>query len=73
MTIECSWGTMNYLDEGDGPFGVLLHPLAAAGTLSRHLIDDLSAHYRVLAPDARGHAYRAQGCRVDRGGEGDPR
>ncbi|WP_426246475.1 alpha/beta fold hydrolase [Nocardioides sp. LHG3406-4] len=55
MRIETSWGTLSAIDEGSGPVVVLLHPLAQAGEVWRPLIDELSPHFRVLAPDARGH------------------
>ncbi len=53
--LDRPWGTMHYLEEGEGPLVVLLHPLAASGELWRRLIDELSTSHRVLAPDARGH------------------
>ncbi|WP_286249506.1 alpha/beta fold hydrolase [Streptomyces graminofaciens] len=55
MTLERPWGSLNYLDEGSGPLVVLLHPLAEAGELWRRWIDELTPHFRVVAPDARGH------------------
>lgn len=55
MKFERPWGTTHYLDEGDGPLVVLLHPLAEAGELWRTLMDELTPDFRVVAPDARGH------------------
>jgi 3-oxoadipate enol-lactonase len=43
------------IDEGSGPLVVLLHPLAMAGEFWRPMVEELSPHFRVLAPDARGH------------------
>ncbi|SMC47191.1 alpha/beta fold hydrolase [Kibdelosporangium aridum] len=43
------------IDEGSGQPIVLLHSLAQSGELWRPLIDLLTPHARVLAPDARGH------------------
>jgi 3-oxoadipate enol-lactonase len=55
MMLERPWGSLHYLDEGEGPLVVLLHPLAEAGELWRTLIDELTPRHRVVAPDARGH------------------
>ncbi|TFD56958.1 alpha/beta fold hydrolase [Cryobacterium sp. Hh7] len=55
MKIDTAWGTMNAIDEGDGPLVVLLHPLAQGAELWRPVIDRLSPQFRVVAPDARGH------------------
>jgi 3-oxoadipate enol-lactonase len=55
MSLARPWGELHYLDEGDGPLVVLLHPLAESGEIWRRLIDELTPRYRVVAPDARGH------------------
>jgi 3-oxoadipate enol-lactonase len=55
MKLDTAWGTLTAIDEGTGPLVVLLHPLAQAGEFWRPLVDELSADFRVLAPDARGH------------------
>ena len=55
MRLHTGWGTLSAIDEGSGPLVVLLHPLAQAGEFWRPLIDELAAHFHVLAPDARGH------------------
>lgn len=55
MMLRRPWGALHYLDEGAGPLVVLLHPLATACGVWRPLIDELTPHFRVVAPDARGH------------------
>ncbi|HWL98230.1 MAG TPA: alpha/beta fold hydrolase [Nocardioidaceae bacterium] len=55
MNLRRPWGQTHYLDDGDGPLVVCLHPLAASGQLWRPLIDELREEHRVVAPDARGH------------------
>lgn len=55
MRLTRPWGAVRYLDEGDGPLVVLLHPLAESGEIWRRLVDELRPRFRVVAPDARGH------------------
>jgi 3-oxoadipate enol-lactonase len=55
VKLKRPWGTTSYLDEGEGPIVLLLHPLAESGALWRTLLNELTPQYRVLAPDARGH------------------
>lgn len=59
MKLSRPWGDLHYLDEGEGPLVVLLHPLAVSGELWRPVIEELAADYRVVAPDARGHGSTA--------------
>ena len=55
MRLARPWGETQYIDEGEGPLVVLLHPLAEAGEIWRTLVNELTPTYRVVAPDARGH------------------
>ena len=55
MTVHRTRRGLSTLDEGSGRPVLLLHPLALGGEWWRPLVDHLSAHARVLAPDARGH------------------
>ena len=55
MMLQRPWGALHYLDEGSGPLVVLLHPLATSGGVWWQLIAELTAEFRVVAPDARGH------------------
>lgn len=55
MRRPMPWGEQTWVEQGDGPTLVLLHPLALAGEFWRPLIDEFSRAFRVVAPDARGH------------------
>lgn len=48
-------GRIAYRRRGSGPTVVLLHPLALSGQVWDPVVDQLAAHFDVLAPDARGH------------------
>lgn len=47
-------GNINYIDKGKGDVIVLLHGVPTSGWLYRHMIDELSKNYRVIAPDMLG-------------------
>jgi pimeloyl-ACP methyl ester carboxylesterase len=50
-TIKINGNNMHYVDEGDGEVIVMLHGNPDWSFYYRHLIKQLSAHYRVIAPD----------------------
>lgn len=47
--------TMAYRDIGDGPALVLLHGFSGTGEVWNPFLEDLSADYRLIVPDLRGH------------------
>ncbi len=47
-------GNIHYIDKGEGEVIVLLHGIPTSGWLYRHMIDELSRHYRVIVPDMLG-------------------
>ena len=47
-------GTLKYIDKGQGEVIVLLHGIPTSGWLYRKMIDELSQHYRIIAPDMLG-------------------
>ena len=47
-------GNLHYIDKGKGDVIVLLHGIPTSGWLYRHMIDELSKNYRVIAPDMLG-------------------
>ena len=47
-------GTIKYIDKGQGEVILLLHGIPTSGWLYRKMIDELSQHYRVIAPDMLG-------------------
>lgn len=53
-TFEVASGRMHYVDEGRGPVVVLVHGTPTWSFLYRGLIRELSADYRVIAPDHLG-------------------
>ncbi|MFF8022092.1 alpha/beta fold hydrolase [Streptomyces sp. NPDC007896] len=55
MSLRTSWGEQTWVEEGEGPLVLLLHPLALAGEFWRPLMRAFSSSFRVVAPDARGH------------------
>jgi 3-oxoadipate enol-lactonase len=55
MSRQTSWGEQTWVEEGDGPLLVLLHPLALAGEFWRPLMAAFASDFRVVAPDSRGH------------------
>lgn len=54
-TIELDGATIHYLTEGSGPPIILLHSLGGCAEMWRRTINDLSASFTIIAPDARGH------------------
>jgi 3-oxoadipate enol-lactonase len=54
---------LNYFDEGLGEAIILVHGLGEEGLSWRLQIEEFSQHYRVIAPDLRGHG--ASGHRDD--------
>lgn len=55
-TVTTSDGVdIHYRCEGEGPALLLLHGLGSAGADWQPQIDALKPHYRVIAPDMRGH------------------
>jgi pimeloyl-ACP methyl ester carboxylesterase len=50
-TIELQQGTINYLDEGDGPPLVFVHGLLVDGRLWREVTPSLAAGNRCITPD----------------------
>ena len=53
-TFASKDGNIKYIDQGQGNVIVLLHGVPTSGWLYRHMIDDLSKNYRVIAPDMLG-------------------
>ncbi|MEO0565125.1 MAG: alpha/beta fold hydrolase, partial [Chloroflexota bacterium] len=53
-TFTAPDGRMSYVDEGEGDVIVMVHGTPTWSFLYRHLIRDLSAGYRVIAPDNLG-------------------
>lgn len=47
-------GALRYIDKGKGDVIVLLHGIPTSGWLYRKMIDELSQHYRIIAPDMLG-------------------
>ena len=47
-------GAIKYIDKGKGEVLLLLHGIPSSSWLYRKMIDDLSEHYRVIAPDMLG-------------------
>lgn len=52
--LEVDGGRMHYVDEGEGPPIVLVHGTPVWSFVYRHLIRDLAATHRVIAPDHLG-------------------
>jgi pimeloyl-ACP methyl ester carboxylesterase len=50
-TIELQQGTINYLDEGEGPPLVFVHGLLVDGRLWREVTPSLTASHRCITPD----------------------
>lgn len=48
---------LNYLDEGEGDVVLLIHNLTSDITGFDDNVPELSKHYRVIAPDIRGHGF----------------
>ena len=46
---------VHYTDRGEGPALVLVHGLMMTGEMFAPVLDRLSAHFRVITPDLRGH------------------
>lgn len=49
-----SYGTIKYIDKGEGDVLLLLHGIPTSGWLYRKMIDELSNNYRVIVPDMLG-------------------
>lgn len=49
--LDLDAGRMHYIDEGSGPPIVMVHGTPTWSFLYRHLIKDLSSHYRCIAMD----------------------
>jgi len=54
-TLAVNGITMAYRDIGDGPALVLLHGFTGTGEVWNPFLEDLSAKYRLIIPDLRGH------------------
>jgi len=52
---EVNGFSMAYLDVGEGEPLVLLHGIFGTGAIWSRVLDDFTAHYRVILPDLRGH------------------
>ena len=55
QTLAVNGINMAYRDIGDGPALVLLHGFSGTGEAWNPLLEDLSAHFRLIVPDLRGH------------------
>ena len=55
QTLHVNGINMGYRDIGDGPILVLLHGFSGTGEAWNPLLEDLSAHFRLIVPDLRGH------------------
>ena len=53
--------TLNYVEAGEGFPLVLLHGNGEDHTYFEHQMSPFSAHYRVIAPDTRGHGKSPRG------------
>jgi len=54
-SVTTTGGTLQYIDEGEGPVIVLLHGVPTSGWLYRKMISALAGHgYRVIVPDMLG-------------------
>ncbi|WP_456438871.1 alpha/beta fold hydrolase [Psychroserpens sp.] len=49
-----SYGSLKYIDKGEGDVLLLLHGIPTSGWLYRKMIDELSNNYRVIIPDMLG-------------------
>lgn len=55
QTLPVNGITMAYRDIGDGPTLVLLHGFTGTGETWNPFLEDLSANFRLIVPDLRGH------------------
>ncbi len=53
--------TLNYIEKGSGTPLILLHGNSESNKYFRNQIDCFSEHYRVIAPDTRGHGGSPRG------------
>ena len=54
-TVSINGFEMYYEVIGEGDPVVLLHGFLETGSMFKPFVDDLSAHYRLIIPDLRGH------------------
>ena len=54
MKIRLKSGTLNYLDQGDGPAILLIHAFPLNHTMWQPQVAVLASRFRVIAPDIRG-------------------
>jgi pimeloyl-ACP methyl ester carboxylesterase len=55
QTLQVNDMNMSYRDIGDGPALVLLHGFTGTGETWNPYLEDLSAEFRLIIPDLRGH------------------
>lgn len=53
--VRCEGSNICYSDQGEGDVIVLLHGFCGSAEYWEKVIPGLTAHYRVIAPDLRGH------------------
>src|SRR5438046_86055 len=54
VKVELKSGTVNYLDQGNGPAVLLIHAFPLNHTMWAPQLGPLSERFRVVAPDVRG-------------------